>query len=377
MKDPESNVGVISMGIKAPIIREGDDLIQIVSNSVLEATFKWYSYPHHQSYYYDIDDNDVIGITESIVARASGNYVTVDEIANEIKERFNNPSTIVLNKPIYSRNRFSMILKAIARAASERVVIIMPEYDEVGNPCGINPWTGVDIEKYYFEIIQKEGCQAVFEKTQEEHEPLPYDEEGKLIIHCGLHDYDEWKQAHKIYNNAITLADICSDKCDWGLLGSNKATEEKLKLFPKKDVAQKIVDGIQAKIFKETQKHVHVMCYGDGGFKDPVALIWECADPVICPAHTKGILDGSPNEIKLKAFADDQFGNLKGEELTNAIKEAIRNRDKNLTGKMESQGTTPRRYIDLLGSLMDLLSGSGSRGCPICLIKYYFKNYAD
>lgn len=370
-----NNIGVISMGIRCPIIREGDDLSKIVVESVINATMA----KDGSRLYNTISDDDVIGITESVVARATGNYVTVDRIANEIKERFNNPKTIIVNKPIYSRNRFSMILKAIARAASERVVIIMPDYDEVGNPCGVNPWTGVDIEQYYFDIIQKEGCLAEFQKIDQlpyDTYSLPFDDDGTLVIHCGLHDYDGWKKCYSVYDNAITLADICYDKCDWGLLGSNKANEEKLKLFPKKDTAQKIVDEIQKRIFDETKKHVHVMCYGDGGFKDPVSGIWECADPVICLAFTKG-LEGSPNEIKLKAFADDQFADLKGDELTNAIKEAIRNRDKNLTGKMESQGTTPRRYIDLLGSLMDLLSGSGSRGCPICLVKDYFKNYAD
>ena len=378
MRDPESNVGVISMGIKAPVIKEGDDIVGIVTDSVLKATTKYYSYPYHEQTFYDIDDNDVIGVTESVVARATGNYVTVDEIAEEIKRRFNNPDTIVLNKPIYSRNRFSMILKAVARAASKRVVIIMPDYDEVGNPCGVNPWTGVDIEKYYFDIIQKEGCLAEFQKVDQlpyDTYSLPFDEDGTLIIHCGLHDYETWKPYYN-YDNAITLADICDDKCDWGLLGSNKATEEKLKLFPKKEVAQKIVDEIQKRIFDETKKHVHVMCYGDGGFKDPVALIWECADPVICPAFTKG-LEGSPNEIKLKAFADDMFADLTGDELTKAIKESIRNKDKQLKGNMDSQGTTPRRYVDLLGSLMDLTSGSGDKGTPIILVKNYFRNFAN
>lgn len=382
MRDPESNVGVISMGIKAPVIKEGDDIVGIVTDSVLKATTKYYSYPYHEQTFYDIDDNDVIGVTESVVARATGNYVTVDEIANEIKARFNNPKTIVVNKPIYSRNRFSMILKAIARAASERVVIVMPEYDEVGNPSGTNPWTGVDIELYYFEIINKEGRVAQFEKVSEptyeyaSNFHLPFGEKDALIIHCGLHDYDGWRKCYGMYDNAITLADICSDKCDWGLLGSNKATEEKLKLFPKKEAAQKIVDEIQKRIFDETKKHVHVMCYGDGGFKDPVALIWECADPVICPAFTKG-LEGSPNEIKLKAFADDMFAHLTGDELTKAIKESIRNKDKQLKGNMDSQGTTPRRYVDLLGSLMDLTSGSGDKGTPIILVKNYFRNFAN
>lgn len=373
MTDNEkANIGVIAMGLKAPIIKEGDNLVDIAVETLLKATKKTNPWE-----YYDIDDNDVFGITESVVARATGNYVTVDEIAAEIKEKYNNPQVIFVNRPIYSRNRFSMILKAIARAATKRVVMIMPDYDEVGNPSGVNPWTGVDIKEYYRTIIENEGCEARFEKSEFEI-PLGFygPDETNIVIYCGLHDYEAWKKDFKMFKNYTTLADICSDRCDWGLLGSNKATEEKLKLFPKKEVAQKIVNEIRDRIFNVTKKHIHVMCYGDGGFKDPVAKIWECADPCVSPAYTEG-LEGSPNEIKIKAFADDQFAHLSGDELTEAIKDAIRNRDANLKGSMDSQGTTPRRYTDLLGSLMDLLSGSGSRGCPFCFIKYYFNNFAD
>lgn len=377
------NVGVISMGIKAPIIREGDNLVKIVVNSVLNATLidsKFIDVPDpttksgwkvEELKTYDIDDKDVIGITESIVARAAGNYVTLDEICKEIKEKLNNPEWIIVANPIYSRNRFSMILKAIARAASEGIILCMPDADEVGNPSGVNQFTGINIKEYYEEIIQNEGKKCIIHDFSYNDWP---DVEG-YVIYCGLHDYESWKEDYGDESH-ITLADICCDKCEYGLLGSNKATEEKLKLFPSKKCAQELVDKIQKKIFDKSGKNVEVMVYGDGCFKDPVGGIWEFADPETSPAYTSG-LEGTPNEIKIKAFADDQFKDLNGSELDKAVKKAIKDNCIDLVGNMASQGTTPRRYVDLLASLMDLTSGSGSKGTPIILVKNYFKNYSN
>ena len=367
------NVGVISMGIKAPIVKEGDDLADIVVKSVLEAT--WNGYTNK----YDLNDRDVLGITESIVARNQGNYVTVDEIAEEIKKKFNNPDVIVVDRPIYSRNRFSMILKAIARAAGSGVIFIMPEIDEVGNPSGVNPWTGVDIGDYYMMICFKEGKQVQFVSPYSNYS-VP---QGVNVAHlyCGLHDYQGWYDEHCPADEResgefqhLTLANICSDKCEYGLLGSNKATEEMLKLFPNKEKAQKLVEDIQERILKQTGKKIEVCVYGDGAFKDPVANIWEFADPITMPAYTNSeLFESSPNEIKIKYLADNKYGNLKGEELNEAIQKEIENvKGNSLKGNMISEGTTPRLYRDLLASLMDLTSGSGMRATPFVLIKNYF-----
>ena len=334
------------MGIHCPIIREGDDLQRIVIDSILNTT--------------ELEDGDIIGITESIVARSQGNYVTVDEIAQETIRLFGKDPIIILENPIYSRNRFSMILKGIARAAKE-ICIIMPEYDEVGNPSDVNPWTGVNIKQYYEEICDKENCKFSFNNTY-------YHIPGAVHIDCSLRPKNNYK---------FNLKDFFKTKCQWGLLGSNKANEETLKLFPDKVRAQKLVESIQNVIKQRLNITVHVMIYADGCFKDPVAGIWEFADPVTSPAYTTG-LDLSPYEIKLKAFADDQYKNLSGKELENAIKEEINTKslDSNRTG-MKTQGTTPRRYVDLLASLMDLTSGSGDKGTPVVLVKNYFKNYAS
>ena len=378
------NIGVISMGIKAPIIREGDDLADIVVRTVLEST--WDTYRNR----YDLNDRDIIGITESVVARAQGNYVTVDEIAEDIKKKFNNPNVIVVENPIYSRNRFSMILKAIARATGKRVVIIMPDFDEVGNPSGINPWTGVDIKEYYKDICinEKKDVTIYSDKIWFFEEDLNSYDDKTGFLYCGLHDYNEWFEQYcppeervREYYKHLTLANICSDKCEYGLLGSNKATEEKLKLFPNKKKAQKLVEEIQERMFKMTGKKLEVLCYGDGCFHSPSngipgSSIWEFADPVVSPAYTKG-LEGSPNEIKIKAFADDKYKNLNGKELEDAIKGEIKEKEKTLVGNMASQGTTPRKYTDLLGSLMDLTSGSGDKGTPFVLVKNYFNNYSN
>ena len=359
------NVGVISMGVKAPIIREGDDLKSIVVNSVLDAT--------------DIDDKDIISITESVVARSQGNYITVDEIAEDVRKRLGNESTIALINPIYSRNRFSMILKGIARAA-KRVVIYMPDVDEVGNVVRNHPFTGMNYDEYYESIVNSEGatcliCHKIFDFDDFDDSPC--------LIYCGLHDYNEWR-----YKNGsatcITLADICSDKCEFGVLGSNKATEEKLKLFPKKDKATDLCYAIKEQIKNKTGKDVYVCVYGDGCFHSPKVngidgtSINEFADPVTMPAYTdSNIFESSPNEIKIKAFADDKYKNLSGNDLELAIKEEIKSKNKNLVGNMSSQGTTPRMIRDLVASLCDLTTGSGDKGCPIVVVKNYFKNYSD
>lgn len=382
------NTGVMSIGIKLPILKESDDVKAEVVKAVLNATFlnskaeiidsedTKSGWKVIETKEYDLNDRDVIGITESLVARLTGNYVTVDEIASWIKNKFGEVKNIYVLNPIYSRNRFSMILKAFARAASSKIVITMPPYDEVGNPSGRNKFTGVDIEQYYFDIISKEECSTAFYKNDFRTLGLPFDKKDSLIIYCGLHDYKEIKEEFYPYDNFITLADIFNDKCEYGLLGSNKATEEKIKLFPNGVEAQKLVEDIQRDIIKKTGKNVEVMIYGDGCFKDPIGGIWEFADPVVSPAYTKG-LEGRPNEIKIKAFADDKFKDLSKSELTKAIKEEIKSKDSNLVGNMASQGTTPRRYVDLLGSLMDLTSGSGDKGTPVVLVKNYFNNYSN
>lgn len=339
--------GVSSTGLIAPIIREGDDLCKIVCNTVFNAID-------------NVEDGDIIGITESIVARAQGNYVTVDEVAEDIKKKFNNPSSIAVYKPIYSRNRFAMILKAIARAAKKEVVIVMPDVDEVGNVLKNHPFTGLNYDEYYKSIVKAEGkhCWIVNEDN--------FDTKRSVILDCQIH-----KQ-----NFTMNLARICEDKCEYGLYGSNKANEEVLKLFPDTKKAQKLVEDIKKEIFERSGYNVEVMVYGDGCFKDPVGGIWEFADPVVSPAYTSG-LEGTPNEIKIKNFADDKYKNLSGDELTSAIRQEIKTKNNNLKGDMASQGTTPRRYVDLLGSLMDLTSGSGDKGTPIVYIKRYFKNFAD
>lgn len=344
-----SNIGVISMGIKCPIIRKGDDLQRVILDSIHRTT--------------DLQEGDVIGITESIVARSQGNYVTVDEIAKETDRLFGQNAEITLINPIYSRNRFSMILKGIARSA-KRINIVMPDYDEVGNPRWTNPWTGVNIQKYYTEICKSENCSClILDKLK-----FNYDIN---CLYCGLRPFELSN-----ISNGYTLMDYFPNKCKWGLLGSNKADEETLKLFPDSNLAKDLVESIKAEIYEKLHISVHVMVYGDGCFKDPIAKIWEFADPVTSPAYTED-LDKCPNEIKLKAFADDKFKDLSGSELENAVKSEIKTKELNLKGERASQGTTPRRYVDLLASLMDLTSGSGDKGTPVVLVRNYFKNYAQ
>ena len=371
--------GVISRGIKAPMIKEGDDLVNIIVDSVINEVknvtvthipyyidgVRTFNTEEHISY--DINDKDIIGITESVIARASGQYISVDDIAEWIIKKFGPDAELIVDSPIYSRNRFSMILKGIARAA-KKIYFIMPPFDEVGNPSGVNPFTGVDIQKYYAEICSEENCESefgesVYEVTKNIND---YDIDNYGWIYCGLHNYNEWKENHT--GKIATLADVCKEfSPDWGVLGTNKSTEERLKLFPSKEVAQKVCDEVKAQINKITGKDVIVCSYGDGCFKDPVGGIWEFADPVTMPGYTdKEIIESTPNEIKLKEFIDDGTSE---EEINRLIKEK-----KNLVGSMTSQGTTPRLYRDLLASLMDLTSGSGDRATPIVLIQNYFRN---
>lgn len=371
--------GVISRGIKAPMIKEGDDLVNIIVDSVINEVknvtvthipyyidgVRTFNTEEHISY--DINDKDIIGITESVIARAAGQYISVDDIAEWIIKKFGPDAELIVDSPIYSRNRFSMILKGIARAA-KKIYFIMPPFDEVGNPSGVNPFTGVDIQKYYAEICSEENCESefgesVYEVTKNIND---YDIDNYGWIYCGLHNYNEWKENHT--GKIATLADVCKEfSPDWGVLGTNKSTEERLKLFPSKEVAQKVCDEVKAQIKEITGKDVIVCSYGDGCFKDPVGGIWEFADPVTMPAYTdKELIESTPNEIKLKAFIDDGTSE---EEINKLIKEK-----KNLIGSMTSQGTTPRLYRDLLASLMDLTSGSGDRATPIVLIQNYFRD---
>lgn len=388
-----NNKGVRVFGIEAPFIREGDDIVGIVVDSVLEATAKDWSQmsyggaAHELGYHLNYKNQDVIGITESVVARSAGLYVTVDEIADDIRKKFGDNATICLTDMIYSRNRFSMILKGIARAA-KKLILVMESCDEVGNPRGENPFTGVDIEKYYVEICEKENCKVEIlhqlrtswnDNPNLIHPGVDYIREPIAgFIDCSLHlvgkfshlSLHSWYCFYPVY----TLADICADKNpDFGLLGCNKATEERVKLFPTVRLAEDVCFAVKDQIKKKTGKDVNVMVYGDGCFKSPAmdgwgySSIWEFADPVTVPGCTHGVLDGSPNEVKLKAVIDESASDAEVRKKVEAGK------NKNLVGKMTSMGTTPRRYTDLLASLMDLTSGSGDRATPIVLVQNYFK----
>lgn len=362
--------GVSSTGLIAPIIREGDDIAKIVTDTVLNAID-------------NIEDGDIIGITESVVARAQGNYVTIDEVAEDIKKVIKNTfekeskyvknivknplDSIVLYWPIYSRNRFAMILKAFARAANKTIKLYMPDIDEVGNVLHNHPFTNLNYDEYYKSIVEEEGKECIIKTS-----PLEVIiSEGDTVIDCRLH----LPEIAVKNNQHLTLKDFCKDKCEYGLLGSNKASEEKLKLFPSKKFSQEVVNKVVNNIYEKTGKKVFALVYGDGCFKDPVGGIWEFADPVTSPAYSEG-LEGTPNELKLKNLADEKYAHLNGIELSEAIREQVKRKDKDLKGKMASQGTTPRRYVDLLASLCDLVTGSGDKGTPIVYVKRYFDNYA-
>lgn len=395
----ERKVGTISRGVRCPIIREGDDLRRIVVDSVLDAS---------KSEGFELRDRDVISITESIVARSQGNYATVDDIASDVKAKLGG-KTIGVIFPILSRNRFAICLKGIAKGAEKVVLMLNYPSDEVGNAlltydqldeAGINPYsdvltlekyrelfgknvhefTGVDYIDYYAELIREAGADVEIIFANQAKEILNYTD---CVLTCDIHTRARTKRLLKAGGAKVVcgLDDILNAPVNgsgynekYGLLGSNKATEDKIKLFPK--TCQELVEGIQADLLEATGKHVEVMVYGDGAFKDPQGKIWELADPVVSPAFTSG-LKGTPNELKLKYLADNDFKELSGEALKEAITNSIKEKDANLVGKMASEGTTPRQLTDLIGSLCDLTSGSGDKGTPIVLVQGYFDNFTD
>ena len=395
----ERKVGTISRGIRCPIIREGDNLVDITVNSILEAC---------EAENFSLRDKDVIALTESIVARAQGNYASIDAIAKDVKNKMNSDEIGVIF-PILSRNRFSLLLKGIARGVKKIYLMLSYPSDEVGNAlltydqldaANVNPYsdvlslekyrelfgenkhefTGVDYVSYYQELIENEGCEAEIIFANQAKEILNY---TKNVIACDIHTRFRTKRILKNngVNVVIGLDDLLTTSIDgngynsqYGLLGSNKSTEDKIKLFPRDSMP--LVEGIQSKIYELTNKHVEVMVYGDGAFKDPQGKIWELADPVVSPFFTEG-LRGTPNELKLKYLADNDFKDLSGKELKDAISKSIKEKKDNLVGNMASQGTTPRQLTDLIGSLCDLTSGSGDKGTPIILIQGYFDNFVD
>ena len=390
-------VGTVSRGVRAPIIRQGDDLAEIVTSSVLAAA---------EDDGFEVRDRDIIAMTEAIVARAQGNYASIDDIANDVKTKFPG-GTVGVIFPILSRNRFAICLKGIARGAKKVVLMLSYPSDEVGNHLisldkldekGVNPYsdiltlekyrelfgyekhrfTGIDYVEYYESLVKGEGaeCEIVFAN-----DPRAVLSFTKCVLNCDIHTRARTKRLLKAAGAEIVfgLDEIMSAPVNgsgynenYGLLGSNKATDELVKLFPRD--CQALVDDIQARILAATGKHVEVMVYGDGAFKDPIGKIWELADPVVSPAYTSG-LEGTPNELKLKYLADNDFADLSGDALKNAIKEQIQKKDADLVGNMASEGTTPRRLTDLIGSLCDLTSGSGDKGTPIVYIQGYFDNY--
>lgn len=393
----ERMVGTVVRGLRAPIMKEGDDIVEIVVDTVLKAS---------EVEGFSIKDRDIVAVTESVVARTQGNYADIDAIAADIKSKFGE-DTIGVIFPILSRNRFAICLRGIAKAAKKIILMLQYPSDEVGNHLitldeldekGINPWTdvltekqfrelfgykkhpftGIDYVEYYKSIIEEQGAQCEIILSNDARTILEY---TKNVLTCDIHSRARTKRilksngGEKVYG----LDDILTKSVNgsgynekYGLLGSNKATENTIKLFPRD--CQPIVEKIQALIKEKTGKTVEVMIYGDGAFKDPVGKIWELADPVVSPAYTKG-LEGTPNEIKLKYIADNEFPHLKGEELKKAISQYIKDKKADLVGDMVSQGTTPRRLTDLIGSLCDLTSGSGDKGTPIVYIQGYFDSY--
>ena len=393
-------LGTVSMGVRAPIIREGDDLIKIVTESIMGAIESSNLQPH---------DRDIVAITEAIVARSQGNYANVDQIAQDIRNKFGG-GTVGVIFPILSRNRFAICLRGIAKGCKKVVLMLSYPSDEVGNhlvdwdmldSCGIDPYrdilteeeyrknfgyirhpfTGVDYVSYYSDLIRESGAEVEVIFANDPRSILNY---TKNVLHCDIHTRARTKRLLKAAGAEIVygLDEIMTSSVDgsgynekYGLLGSNKATEDKVKLFPRD--CQDMVEKIQAKLFELTGKHMEVMVYGDGAFKDPIGKIWELADPVVSPAYTSGLV-GTPNELKLKYLADNDFPELSGEALKDAIKERISQKDgSSLVGNMVSEGTTPRRLTDLIGSLCDLTSGSGDKGTPIIYIQGYFDNFTS
>ncbi|MBR3293586.1 MAG: coenzyme F420-0:L-glutamate ligase [Oscillospiraceae bacterium] len=390
-------VGTVSRGVRAPIIREGDDLRKIVVDCVLQASAQDG---------FAVRNRDIVAMTEAIVARAQGNYAGVDDIAADVKEKLGG-ETVGVIFPILSRNRFAICLRGIAKGAKKIVLMLSYPSDEVGNHLidldmldekgvdpyqdvlsleryrelfgyQLHPFTGVDYVAYYADLIRECGAEVEIIFANDPRAILSY---TKAVIHCDIHTRARTARilkkagAERVFGldqimNAPINGSGYNEK--YGLLGSNKATEDKVKLFPRD--CQELVDDIQADLLRLTGKHLEVMVYGDGAFKDPVGKIWELADPIVSPAYTLG-LEGTPNELKLKYLADNDFAALSGEELRDAIKAEIQKKDDDLVGKMVSEGTTPRRLTDLIGSLCDLTSGSGDKGTPIVYIQGYFDNY--
>ena len=393
----ERCIGAVSRGVRAPIIRQGDDIVQIVADSVLKAS---------KEHGIEFRDRDVVAVTESVVARAQGNYAKTQDIADDIRAKIPGGEFGDIF-PILSRNRFAICLRGLAKAAKKIYLMLSYPSDEVGNhlisedqmdAAGVDPYrdvlteaqwrklfgyekhrfTGVDYIAYYRQLIEEEGAEVEIIFANDCRAILSY---TKNVITCDIHTRARSKRLLKAAGAEIVLglddiltAPVNGSGCNeqYGLLGSNKASEDTIKLFPRD--GQPVVDGIAAKLFEATGKHVEVMIYGDGAFKDPVGKIWELADPVVSPAHTAGLI-GQPNELKLKYLADNDYAELSGDALKNAISDAIKAKDADLVGNMASEGTTPRQLTDLLGSLCDLTSGSGDKGTPIIWIQGYFDNY--
>ncbi len=392
------NVGTIVRGIRTPIIKEGDDLASIVVNSVLKAS---------ESEKFEFEDKDVIAITEAVVGISEGNFATLDQIAKDIKNKLNSDH-IGIVFPILSRNRFAVLLSAMARSTKKITILSSFPSDEVGNDILYKDdlikynielsdlitedeykekfihfkhlFTGVNMYEVYRDLVLKEGCEFEMIFSNKPEDILNY---TKDVIVCDIHTRKETKEKILKKDNSahvIMMSEILNESVDgsgyspYGLLGSNRSTEERVKLFPR--TGDKLVYKIQDLMKEKTGKTIEVMVYGDGAFKDPVGKIWELADPVVSPAYTSG-LEGSPNEIKLKYFSENKFKDLHGEELNEAMREEIKEKDKELKGTMATQGTTPRHYTDLLGSLCDLTSGSGDKGTPVVLIQRYFTNYSN
>lgn len=364
------NLGTLSIGVRMPLFHSGDDVAKIVADTLIETS---------KQSEISFDDKDVICITESIVARAANNYVSVHEIADEVRRKFGDNATVGVLWPIYSRNRFSIILRGIARGAKRVIVQLTHGKDEVGNDIH-NKWTDVNIINFYREIIENENAEAVIMQSNNIFDILPASNYNVIVatLHDYMHDMCELiniANANKKMFRIYTLADFCCDKtnkhgyCEFGLYGSNKASEEMLKLFPSTESATHVCEHVQQYIKNYCDANVEVLIYGDGCFKDPVAGIWEFADPVTAPAFTTG-LSGKPNEVKLKYLIDNCADD-------NDVINNIKTKQENLVGNMLSQGTTPRNYVDLLASLADLTSGSGDKGTPVVWIKNYFKNYAQ
>ena len=392
------DLGTVVRGVRTPIIKEGDDLATIVVDSILNAS---------KTNGFEFHDKDVVAITEAVVGISEGNYVTVDEVVSDIQRRFDNADELGIVFPILSRNRFSIILKAIARSTKKLYVQLSFPSDEVGNGIldeeklyrsnytlgsviteeeyrkdfgdWLHPFTGINMIDFYKELIESENCEAEFVLSNNALDILKY---TNNVINCDIHTRYRTKEIlEKEGAHVVGLFEIMNEPVNgsgynekYGMLGSNKSTEERLKLFPR--TGQKLVEEIQRRLKEATGKTIEVMVYGDGAFKDPVGKIWELADPVVSPAYTSG-LEGTPNEIKLKYVSDNKYADLKGDELKEAIKNEIRQKDSNLKGKMITQGTTPRRLTDLIGSLCDLTSGSGDKGTPVVFIQGYFDNLAS